>query len=64
MPADLRSRDFIEPGQEFVIERLEEGEYLLKMLPARDATGIVDWLLLCPDKGWFESVPSESTDTL
>jgi hypothetical protein len=26
--------------------------------------GIIDWLLACPEKGFFEPVPSESTDAL
>ncbi len=64
LPADLRSQDRIESGEEFSIERIEKGEYLLKRLPKGDSTGIVDWLLSCPDKGWFQAIPSESTDTL
>lgn len=64
LPAELRDRDQIRPGQRFEIERLEAGQYLLKRLPAQDNAGLVDWLLSCPEKGWFEPVPSESTDTL
>jgi hypothetical protein len=26
--------------------------------------GLVDWLLDCPEKGFFTPLPSESTDTL
>lgn len=26
--------------------------------------GVVDWLLRCPEKGWFTPIESESTDTL
>lgn len=64
LPAELRDRDRIRPGQRFEIERLEAGQYLLKKLPAQDNESLVDWLLNCPEKGWFEPVPSESTDTL
>lgn len=64
LPADLRRLDHIEPGAEFSIERVEPGEYVLRRLPDGDAAGIVDWLLGCPEKGWFEAVPSESTDSL
>ncbi|TWT95959.1 hypothetical protein Pla108_30360 [Botrimarina colliarenosi] len=64
LPIDLRRLDQIEPGAEFSIERIESGEYLLKKLPTGDSTGIVDWLLDCPEKGWFEPIASESTDTL
>jgi AbrB family looped-hinge helix DNA binding protein len=64
LPADLRNQDRIQPGQEFAIERIESGEYLLKKLPSGDSSGLVDWLLSCPVKGWFEPLPSESTDSL
>lgn len=64
IPAELRQRDHILPGQQFQIERLEAGEYLLKRESATDNAGFVDWLLACPDKGWFEPIPSESTDSL
>jgi AbrB family looped-hinge helix DNA binding protein len=64
LPAELRDRDRIRPGQRFEIERLEAGQYLLKKLPEQDNEGLVDWLLNCPEKGWFEPIPSESTDTL
>ena len=64
LPVELRNLDRIEAGQEFAIERIEPGEYLLKKLPRGDSSGLVDWLLSCPDKGWFELLPSESTDSL
>jgi hypothetical protein len=60
----LRAQDRIEPGQQFSIERLEAGEYLLKKLPVSQQAGLAEWLLGCPEKGWFQRVPSESTDTL
>jgi AbrB family looped-hinge helix DNA binding protein len=64
LPAELRQRDRIVPGQRFEIKRLEAGQYLLKKEPGPDNQGLVDWLLSCPVKGWFEPIPSESTDTL
>jgi len=64
LPAELRQRDRILPGQRFDIERLEAGQYLLKKQSGRDSEGLVDWLLACPVKGWFEPIPSESTDEL
>ena len=30
LPAKIRQQDRIEPGQEFEIERIDSGEYLLK----------------------------------
>ena len=64
IPAELRQQDRILPGQQFDIERLDAGEYLLKRQSATNNAGFVDWLLACPDKGWFEPIPSESTDSL
>jgi AbrB family looped-hinge helix DNA binding protein len=64
LPAELRARDRIRSGQRFEIERLEAGQYLLKKQIAPDNEGMVDWLVSCPEKGWFEPLPSESTDTL
>jgi AbrB family looped-hinge helix DNA binding protein len=64
LPAALRERDRIAAGQKFDIERIEAGEYLLKRQPVADNDGLVDWLLACPDKDWFQPVASESTDSL
>ncbi len=64
LPADLRKRDGIMAGQRFEIERQEEGRYLLKRQAEADNEGLVDWLLACPEKGWFQPIESESTDTL
>lgn len=64
LPAELRERDRILPGQRFDVQRLEAGRYLLIKRPNPDNAGLVDWLLACPDKGWFVSLDSESTDTL
>ncbi len=63
MPAELRKRDHVTTGQEFEIERLDRGKYsLVRRVPAND--GAVDWLLRCPQKGFFVPIESESTDTL
>jgi AbrB family looped-hinge helix DNA binding protein len=64
LPADLRQRDGIEAGQEFEVERLDRGEYRLKRRAPRPNEGAVDWLLACPEKGYFVPIGSESTDTL
>lgn len=65
LPADLRQQDEIEAGQEFEIERLERGEYLLKRKPRRPNEGLVAWLLSCPEKDWFQPADrSETTDDL
>ena len=64
LPAEIRQRDGIEAGQEFDVERLDRGEYLLQRRSAPDNDGVVDWLLRCPAKGFFVPVESESTDDL
>lgn len=64
LPAELRKRDGIAPGQEFEIERIARGEYRLVRRKPRANQGLVDWLLACPEKGFFVPVESESTDSL
>ena len=61
LPAELRRLDGIEPGQTFEIERIEHGAYLLVRTAVPRNQGLVDALLACPEKDWFESLPSEST---
>ena len=64
LPAQLREHDRLRPGQRFEVERLDEGEYLLRRRDAASNAGLVDVLLACPEKGWFQPIPSESTDSL
>ncbi|TWS98507.1 AbrB/MazE/SpoVT family DNA-binding domain-containing protein [Reyranella sp. CPCC 100927] len=64
LPAELRLQDGIEAGQEFDVERLDRGEYRLKRRSIPPNEGVVDWLLACPEKGFFVPIDSESTDTL
>jgi AbrB family looped-hinge helix DNA binding protein len=61
LPAELRVRDRILPGQQFAIERIDEGEYVLRRIARRPNEGLVDWLLACPVKGWFEPMPRTET---
>jgi AbrB family looped-hinge helix DNA binding protein len=64
LPAEVRLRDDIEPGQVFEIERIDRGEYRLTRREAVPNEGLVDWLIACPVKGYFVPIESESTDTL
>jgi AbrB family looped-hinge helix DNA binding protein len=61
LPAEIRALDGIESGQEFEIERLHRGEYLLKRKTPRRNEDLVKLLLACPVKGWFR--PLERTET-
>jgi hypothetical protein len=58
LPAEVRRQDHVEPGQEFEVERLRRGDYRLVRRASRPNEGVVDWLLACPEKGFF--VPIES----
>jgi AbrB family looped-hinge helix DNA binding protein len=64
LPAEYREEDDIQPGQEFEVERVERGEYKLKRITPLPNQGVVDWLLSCPEKGFFVPIESESTDSL
>ena len=44
IPAEIRQQDEIEPGQEFEIERVDRGEYLLRRLSPPSNQGLLDWL--------------------
>jgi AbrB family looped-hinge helix DNA binding protein len=64
LPAEIRRQDRIESGDEFEVERLDEGEYRLVRRKTQRNRGLVAWLLSCPEKGFFVPVDSESTDDL
>lgn len=64
LPAEFRQQDGIEPGQEFEVERIDADEYRLTRVSSAPNEGLVDWLLACPEKGYFVPIESESTDTL
>jgi len=64
LPAEFRQLDRVEAGQEFDVERLDRGEYRLIRRASPQNEGAVDWLLGCPQKGFFVAIDSESTDVL
>ncbi len=64
LPAEIRCQDNIEAGQEFDVERLDRGTYRLVRRKPRPNEGVVDWLLACPEKGFFVPIESESTANL
>lgn len=64
LPASLRSRGKIAAGQRFHVERLDLGRYSIKKVEEPKKHDVVDWLLSCPVKGFFDPLPLESTDTL
>jgi AbrB family looped-hinge helix DNA binding protein len=64
LPAELRKQDGVESGQQFEVERINRGEYRLVRVEPPKNDGLVEWLLSCPEKGFFVPIESESTDTL
>ena len=65
LPAELRQQDGIKPGQQFEVQRLESGEYLLKRTKRRRNEGLVELLLACPVKGLFHPAKrAETTDDI
>ncbi len=64
LPAELRAADQIAPGEQFQVERVGVGEYLLTRIAPPPNQGVVEWLRSCPSSDWFTPVRSESTDTL
>ncbi len=61
LPAAFRRRDGIRPGQEFEVQRVDEGQYLLKRTKRRRNEGLVALLRACPVKGWFR--PADRSDS-
>jgi AbrB family looped-hinge helix DNA binding protein len=65
LPAEIRQQDGIEPGQEFEVQRIDAGEYLLKRLNQPRNLGLVQLLLACPVKDWFQPADRpETTDDI
>ena len=64
LPASFRTRDKIRSGQRFKVERLDPGRCLLEKVGEARNEGVVEWLLSCPVKGFFQPIPSESTDNM
>jgi bifunctional DNA-binding transcriptional regulator/antitoxin component of YhaV-PrlF toxin-antitoxin module len=63
LPTKLRRQDRLRPGQQFEIERLQRGRYLLQAIAPRKS-GLLRWLMSFPEKDWFRPLSSESTTEL
>ena len=61
LPAELREQDDVRPGQKFEVERIDRGDYRLRRTARRRNEGLVELLLACPVKGWFQ--PLDRTET-
>jgi AbrB family looped-hinge helix DNA binding protein len=56
LPAEIRERDDIRPGEVFEIESIDRGQYKLTRVEGRRNRGLVRLLLDCPVRGWFKPV--------
>jgi len=65
LPDAWRKQDHIAEGEHFEIERLGEGQYLVKRIHKNlKEKSLFEWLMACPEKNWFKELESESTATL
>ena len=65
LPAEIRREDDIRSGQQFHVERIDRGEYLLKRTKKSPNEGLMKLLLACPVKDWFQPLDrSETTDDI
>jgi AbrB family looped-hinge helix DNA binding protein len=65
LPAEIRREDDIRSGQQFQIERIDRGEYILKRMKQSPNEGLIKLLLSCPVKDWFQPLDrSETTDDI
>lgn len=64
IPAELRAQDKITAGEQFEVERIKPGEYLLRKVRTPGKPGLLKLLLNCPEKDWVQEVSSESTDEI
>lgn len=61
LPAELRREDDVRPGDEFEVERIEDGVFVLRRVAARPNRGLVELLRSCPVSDWF--VPLDRSTT-
>lgn len=64
LPVSIRRRDNIRPGDCFKIKRLSRSKYLITRCAQTSNEGLIDWLLACPQKGFYSAISSESTTEL
>jgi AbrB family looped-hinge helix DNA binding protein len=62
LPATIRKQDAIQAGDEFDVQRVAEKDYRLVRKARPRNHRVVEWLLACPEKGYFVPVTSKSTD--
>jgi len=61
LPAELRREDDVRPGDQFEVERIEDGVFVLRRVTPRPNRGLVDLLRSCPVSDWFAPVDRGTT---
>jgi hypothetical protein len=63
-PTTVCAKDHLKSEEELPIERVEDDQCQLVRRLGLPNEGLIDWLLACPEKGFFMPIESESTDTV
>ena len=53
LPAELRREDDVRAGDQFEVERIEDGVFVLRRVTARANKGLIDLLRSCPVSDWY-----------
>lgn len=61
LPAELRRADDVRPGDQFEVERIEDGVFVLRRVTARPNRGLVELLRSCPAADWFVPLDRRTT---
>ena len=64
LPVELRRQDHLHGGESFAVRRLGQGKYQLTRQTRPKGFRLLSWLQSCPSPGYFQPIPSESTDQL
>ena len=64
LPVELRRQDHLHGGESFSVRRLGHGKYQLTRQARPKGSRLLSWLQSCPSPGYFQPIPSESTDRL
>lgn len=61
LPAELRREDDVRSGDQFEVERIEDGVFVLRRVTERRNQGLVALLRSCPVSDWFVALDRSTT---
>lgn len=61
LPAELRREDDVRAGDQFEVERIEDGVFVLRRVTARANKGLIDLLRSCPVSDWYVPLDRNAT---